>query len=68
MQRYKALSARPSNTSKSSFTLLHPCMTATSSHKANIFDQGKKQIWWPVIQEIYQSVDNYREAVAQQIA
>ena len=36
--------------------------------QANIFDQGKEADMVARIQEIYQSVDNYREAVAQQIA
>ena len=36
--------------------------------QANIFDQGKEADMVARIQEIYQSVDSYREAVAQQIA
>ena len=36
--------------------------------QANIFDQGKEADMVARIQEIYQSVDNYKEAVAQQIA
>ncbi|MFQ9597381.1 MAG: hypothetical protein ACLRZG_05135 [Streptococcus sp.] len=36
--------------------------------QANIFDQGKEAEYGGPYQEIYQSVDNYREAVAQQIA
>ena len=36
--------------------------------QANIFDQGKEADMVARIKEIYQSVDSYREAVAQQIA
>ena len=36
--------------------------------QANIFDKGKEADMVARIQEIYQSVDSYREAVAQQIA
>ena len=44
---------------------LHDCHFLA---QANIFDQGKEADMVARIQEIYQSVDNYREAVVQQIA
>ena len=59
---------KASNTSKSSLPLAILCMTATSSHKPISLIKEKEADMVARIQEIYQSVDNYREVVAQQIA